>query len=472
MLHPVEQVSPKAPFLTPLSRQEFARDSRSSPLCEKGCHGMPSSHHSCMKFSLFSVSLLIFFLLVHITPAPVWGAGVTSSDLVEEALQKNTEARFYEAEIAAARGGRRTAGQLANPELSTSIGGMSIHGQGDGMVWNATISQAFDFPGRMSLRKAIADHDIQLANLGLEQFKSQLANEVRLRAGEVVLLRRKQEAARSVRQRLESLVAVLTQRDSGSISALLERRILEASLLTSDRTLTDATLAAQEASAALAVLCGRPPGEPLTLAGSTTTFPRAPSLDQLKKQAARTNFDLQQKRLNVAKQGLQVDLTRSERWGNITFGPYMGGQTAGDSQMEAGIVLSIPLPLWNRNEGNIEAEQARTRQAEALLQATLRDLERDLAVERAAYLGELEALSRWRPESEQQFADAAKQADEHYRLGAVPAATYVEMQRGYLEAMDSLIESRRNAWKHRMALERLTGTALTGESTSATFTAR
>jgi hypothetical protein len=31
------------------------------------------------------------------------------------------------------------------------------------------------------------------------------------------------------------------------------------------------------------------------------------------------------------------------------------------------------------------------------------------------------------------------------------------MQRGYLDALDALIESRRNAWKHRMEIERLIG---------------
>jgi cobalt-zinc-cadmium efflux system outer membrane protein len=407
---------------------------------------------------------------LHLQAAPT--PALTSSDLVTEALQKNPEVRFYEAEINAARGGRKSAGQLANPEFNASYGGMAIVSQVDGMAWSATISQTFDFPGRMSLRKAIADRDIELAQLGLLQFKSQLANEVRARAGDVILLRRKEDAARSVRERLEALVAVLVQRDSGSVSALLERRILEASLLNSDRILTDASKAAREASAALAVLCGRSPEDQVRLGGAVTSFPKAPGLEDLKQQAARTNFDLQQKRLNVAKQGLKVDLTRSERWGNITFGPYMAGQTAGNTQLEAGFVFSIPLPLWNRNKGNVEAEQARTQQAEALLKATLRDLERDLAVERAAYLAELDALSRWRPESEGQFSDAARQADEHFRLGAVPAATYVEMQRGYLDAIDSLIESRRNAWRHRMAIERLTGAPLSGGSVTPQLTTR
>lgn len=418
---------------------------------------------SLMKFHaslLFSAALLI-------GSAPLLSAldstAVTSGDLVTEALHKNPEVRFYEAEIAAARGGRQSAGQLTNPELSTELGGMSLAAQKEGLVWRAQILQTFDFPGRMSLRKAIADRDITLAELGLSQFKSQLSNEVRARAGDVILLKRKESAARSVRERLEALIEVLVQRDTGSVSALLERRILEATLLTSDRTVTDASKQVREAMATLAVLCGRGPDQAIQLSGAVTSFPDAPQMETLKQQAARTNFDLQQKRLNVAKQGLKIDLTQSERWGNITFGPYMAGQHAGGTQIEGGFAFSIPLPLWNKNKGNIAAEQARTQQAEALLLTTLRDLERDLSVQRSAYLAELDALSRWRPESEKQFADAAAEADRHYRLGAVPAATYVEMQRGYLDAMNSLIESRRNAWKHRMEIERLTGTALTGE---------
>ena len=389
---------------------------------------------------------------------------ITSGELVTEALQKNPEIRFYEAEIEAALGGRQSAGQLANPELSTELGGMNVINQNDGLVWRASIGQVFDFPGRMSLRKAIADRDIKLAQLGLEQFKSQLANEIRARVGDVILLRRKEDAARAVRERLEALIAVLVQRDTGSVSALLERRILEATLLTSDRSLTDASKQVREATATLAVLCGRSPDQAIKPSGVISSFPEVPQLEVLKKQAALTNFELQQKRLSVAKQGLKVDLTKSERWGNITFGPYMAGQHAGGNQIEGGFSFSIPLPLWNKNKGNIAAEKARTQQAESLLLATLRDLERDLSIQRSAYLAELDALSRWRPESEKQFADAAVEADRHYRLGAVPAATYVEMQRGYLDAMDSLIESRRNAWKHRMEIERLTGTALTGES--------
>jgi cobalt-zinc-cadmium efflux system outer membrane protein len=387
---------------------------------------------------------------------------LTAETLVSEAIDRNPEIQFYQAEIEAARGGRVTAGQYANPDLNMETGAMRVNDidgtrLGDGLVWRASITQVFDFPGRMTLRKAIAERDITLAELGLNQYKAQLANEVRARAGDVVLLKRKEEAARSVRERLVALVEVLVQRDPGTISAMLERRILEATLLTSDRSHTDAVKQSREASAALAVLCGRSPEEPLLVTNALTDFPSLPNLEVLKQQAAQTNFDLQQKRLQITRQGLQVDLSKSERWGDITFGPYMAGQQPGGSQIEGGLVLSIPLPLWNKNKGKIATETARQQQAEALLLTTLRDLERDLAIARGAYLSELEALSRWRPESEKQFQEASEEADRHYRLGAVPAATYVEMQRGYLDALDALVESRRNAWKHRMEIERLIG---------------
>lgn len=409
--------------------------------------------------NFFSTAMAMVALAI---TAPVNARPLPISRLVSDALHKNPEIRYYEAEIEAARGGRQSAGRLPDPELSIEAGGMSLAGQKDGAVWRAQMLQAFDFPGRTALRKAIADQDIALAELGLEQFRSQLASQIRALAGDLVLLRKKETAARKVRERLQSLVEVLVQRDPGGVSALLERRILEAALLGSDRAMTNAAKEAQAASITLAVLCSLPTEAALELEmeAAETRLPKVSSLETLKQQAALTNFELHQKRLQVARQGLKVDLSKTERWSGITFGPYMAGQHAGGTQMEGGFVLSIPLPLWNKNKGHVAAEQARTLQAEALLTAALRDLERDLSITRASYLSELAALSRWRDESETEFQQAAEEADRHYRLGAVPAATYVEMQRGYLDALDTLVESQRNAWKHRMELEHLLGTSL------------
>ena len=103
---------------------------------------------------------------------------VTLDELVNEALAKNPELKFYEAEIAAAKAGRKTAGLLANPELSSSVGQKAARGGGlsaEGVAWSVSVVQPFEWPGRLGLRKAIANRDIELAELGYERFKVALA---------------------------------------------------------------------------------------------------------------------------------------------------------------------------------------------------------------------------------------------------------------------------------------------------------
>ena len=66
-------------------------------------------------------------------------------------------------------------------------------------------------------------------------------------------------------------------------------------------------------------------------------------------------------------------------------------------------------------------------------------------------------MSKWRPDSVQQFKEAAALADRHYRLGAVPIATYVELQKQYLEAVEALLDTRREALEAGQQIRVLTG---------------
>ena len=66
-------------------------------------------------------------------------------------------------------------------------------------------------------------------------------------------------------------------------------------------------------------------------------------------------------------------------------------------------------------------------------------------------------MKKWRPESVDEFRKAAELADRHYRLGAVPIATYVELQKQYLEAVEALLDTRREALEAGQEIQRLTG---------------
>ena len=102
---------------------------------------------------------------------------VTLEAVVADVLEHNLEVNFYSAEIAAAKGGARTAATWANPELSTTVGDKRATGggpAGEGIAWSVSVRQTFEWPGRIPLRKAIANQQIQLAELGFAQFKAAL----------------------------------------------------------------------------------------------------------------------------------------------------------------------------------------------------------------------------------------------------------------------------------------------------------
>src|SRR5206468_8281238 len=136
-------------------------------------------------------------------------------------------------------------------------------------------------------------------------------------------------------------------------------------------------------------------------------------------------------------------------------------------EQQVGIGLSIPLPLWNRNKGNVETAQARQKQAETSLYVTQRDLDRRIIEKALTYQTKVAEMEKWRPESVEEFRKAAELADRHYRLGAVPIATYVELQKQYLEAVNALLDTRREALEAGQQIQLLTGLEFNAVQTAA-----
>jgi cobalt-zinc-cadmium efflux system outer membrane protein len=385
---------------------------------------------------------------------------VTIETLVAQALAENPELRFYEAEIAAAKGEKRTAGAWQNPEIAGELGAKRTVGDGldaAGVVWAASVQQTFEWPGRVSLRKAIANRQVKLAEHGLQQFRSSLAAAVRQKAYALLAAQQREIAAREVSARGEELVATLVQREPAGVAPLLETRAIEASVLKLKRA---GILAAKEAQAALFelnALRGRLLAEPVTIAPPSTEFPALPPLAELLKRSTVGNFELLQRQTELEQQGFKVRLAENETWPSITTGPVIEQEYAGDQETRAALVVSLPLPLWNQNKGNIESAKAREIQAQAVLQLSHREVERNIREAATAYELHRKEMQRWNPKVAEELREAAELADRHYRLGAVPLATYLEVQGSYLEALDAIYSTRADALQELAELELLTG---------------
>lgn len=392
--------------------------------------------------------------------SPVSKDSVPLSVLVAQALADNPELKFYEAEIAAAKGERKTAGAWANPELSSELGRKQVRGDvaGEGTAWSVAASQTFEWPGRVSLRKAIADRQTELAQAGLEQFRAALAAQVRQKGFAVFGAQRRENAAEEVAARGEELVETLVQREPAGVAPLLETRAIEASVIKLRRESIEASREAQAALYELNALRGRPIADRLLIADVSLDFAQLPAVEELIRQTALGNFELRQRKIELAQQGFKVRLAENEAWPGIALGPQFSQEKAGgEKESTAAIGVSLPLPLWNRNRGNIQTANARLVQAETALKVLSRNLERQIRENAFAYERLRKELTRLSPKVAEQLREAALLADRHYRLGAVPLTTYLEVQQSYLEALEAIFASQADALNARAELELLTG---------------
>ena len=385
--------------------------------------------------------------------------------LVSEVLANNPELRFYEAELAAAKGERRVAGQPANPELATQFAqkrSTDTAGtlQGEGLAWSVSVSQSFEWPGRMALRKSIANRQVAMADLGLAQFRTALAARARSLGHDLAVAMEKAETTRETADRFLALQEIAVQRDPAGVAPLLETRILEANSITYRRRAADALKHTRQSLVELNLLRGQPLESTLRVTPGNLRFAALPSFDTLLTLARTNNFELRQRALELEQQGFRVDLAKNERYPAVTVAPYYVQESSNGKDRMVGLGFSIPLPLWNQNKGGIEIAKARQDQAQTSLLVTQRTIEQRLLENATTYEARLREMSHWRIDSVERFREAAELADRHYRLGAVPIATYVEMQKQSLDALDALLETRREAMEAAQQIELATGAQL------------
>ena len=414
-----------------------------------------------MKFLTVSLSLFVCLQL----PALNGAEPVSVNSLVQKALATHPELLYYEAQIDVAHGGKTKAGEIKNPDLLVGVGNwhlrdLATNQVSDGPTWAVQLTQTFEWPGRLSLRKAIAQKDIELAQVGFAQFRAALAGRVRTISWKLLAAQEQTRAADEVAKRFQSLASVLLQRDPAGAAPRLEARIIQASALTLG---AEATLARNDLAAArfeLNQLLGEKPEHPLELRMEDLVLNPPPPLDVLLAEARHKNFALRARFMDVEQQGLHVALAKNERWPTITVQTYLQKQTTVTREAQVGIGVSIPLPLWNRNKGAIDTAKAKEVQAEVMLTAQMRQLERDVAAQASHYRIHTEELAKWPADMLESFRKAAAEADEHYRLGALPLSTYTELQRQYIASVKAVLTSQMGAVEARLQLEQLTGNTL------------
>ncbi len=408
--------------------------------------------------------LFVLHLLLTLSPRAVQAAepAVSLDALVAAITANHPELAFYEAEIAAARTQTRTASALADPTLSTSLGQKRVYSAsgalaGEGTAWSVSVTQTFDWPGRLALRKSLANGQVALAELGLARFRAALEARARTLAYGLHAAHTRAAAVREVADRFAELKENFLAREPAGLTPLLETRVIEAAELSLQRRASAAELALHAALLELNQLRGTSPDTALLITAPTLTFADAPATDALLAAARENNFDYRIRRAELEQQGFAVRLARNERRPSLSVSPFYSRESADGHESTVGLGLSLPIPVTGRSRATIDNAEARRRQAEIAALVAQRDLEREVLATAHAFATHVAEVRRWSPDTAQKFRDAASLADRHYRLGAVPIATYVELQSSYLDAIEALLDTQAEALAAGLKLRQLTG---------------
>lgn len=396
--------------------------------------------------------------------APVTAQSALSIDaLAAEVVTGNPERQFLARQISQAQTGVAVAGRLADPEISVDFGEKRTDGPftgqrlGDGPAFAVSILQPIEFNGRIPLRKAIAQGNVTLARLGLAQFDATLAGRARSLGYRLFAAGERADAAATMAGRMRSLAAVLVARDPAGPAPRLEAAVLEASAINAERIAAEAQASYNAILYELNGLRGQPFPARLRIVRPPTAPPPLPDVTVLADRLEDGNFELLALKAQLGQQGLSVRLAEKSRVGAISIGPYLTRERGDVRDTIFGVRAQTTIPLWNRQEGEVAAAESRAAQGEAALIATRRRLQANLYADAALYRARSEALAKWPGDVPQRFAEAAVEADRAYRLGAVPLATYVQMQTGWLDAMSAVLDTRAGLWETRENIRILTG---------------
>ena len=301
------------------------------------------------------------------------------------ALSHSPAIRAAYSTIGQARGRLLQAGLWPNPEIDLSYRADVLFG-GDGQdKAMASLMQRLPWSGRLARAQKVSRVEVAVALAEVRDAERKLILEVQRTFIQARAAAEKAASLKILSASMDSLIALNEAgQQSGQASAVavnlakVEKEGLRQQML---------SLEADEEAAVTALkgTLGMPGTHPLTLKGSMAEI-----IHILKKPAAGTTLyrpDLVRAALETDAAAAEIALARSEVWEDITVGveyEYMktlnGMDLMNDNFLGARII--VPLPVWNRNQGNIAEKTAGRERAGSALEAVKLGIESEIATAR------------------------------------------------------------------------------------------
>lgn len=310
---------------------------------------------------------------------------LTVQEAISLFLKQNLDLLITHYGIDSAKGEQITARLFPNPTLN--LGAFSSATMAMGLPsrsteLNGTLTQLFEIAGKRGYRIESAHFGTRSAEALFEDTVRQLSFAVKDAYFQVQGTRRHAAIAQDNVDRFRRILEINAIRyDKGHISGvdLIRTRLqvvdFQANLIQAE----------QDRAAALTdlrLLLALPATTTLDLPTELTFEAVTPDENQLQHLALERRPDLRVKRLTLAQQEAELKLARASRYPDPIFGPGFSiqGPRGPDNPQQFTAILSVPLFIFNRNQGGVAQAEVAVRAAQTDLQKAILQVQNEVHV--------------------------------------------------------------------------------------------
>ncbi|HCP53686.1 MAG: TolC family protein [Pseudomonadaceae bacterium] len=405
------------------------------------------------------LGLLAILLAMPVTAdsAELAGRPITFDEALAQALSENPEFAAAQWNTGIAQGARTQAGLIPNPELSWSVEDT----RRDSRITSIQVSQPIELGGKRGARIDVSERDQDAVAIEFERKKNTLRAEV-IRAFYSAL--RAQEGLQLSTQSLELAsrgLQVVEGRVKAGKASPIEVSRAQMQLSEIQLELNRAQLNRSNAYKQLALVTGATTPNFDYVEGDLERLPDLPSKADMLARITDT-ADLRLASMQIQRTESSLELEKSQRIPDINVS--VGSQyDEGLGERVNLLGLSVPLPLFNRNQGNVMAAAQEANRARDLRNATelrLRAEAKQAFEQWISARSEVDSISGTLLPTAKQAVEGAVRGFEMGKFAFIDVLdaqrTLVSMRSQYLNSLDEAI----SAW---VSLEKIYGSQMNVE---------
>lgn len=280
------------------------------------------------------------------------------SDAIDKAIQASSRLQSAKSGVGIAQGAQQQAGYFPNPEISVeaeNIAGQNQYKGFDSAEVTYGVSQQIEMGGKRFARKNIANKDFTLAGLELESTRLNLIRDVTIAYADAVAAQEQVKIAREQKKLAAEVLENVTQRVNAAADPLFQKSKADVAYSTSMIALDKAEREYNVAKQKLSVLWGDKAAS-FDLDSIEFFKISAPKMLESMSEAIKHNPDYLKSDVEFdrSKAALNLEKANAIPDPKINVG-VRNFRDGGDQAFVVGV--SLPIPVLNRNQGNIARMQ-------------------------------------------------------------------------------------------------------------------